>query len=150
MTRGRASRRDALQRMFSVFPGGWPGVALLLLRAVVGATAVVQGTVCLTVADPTAGSWVAGVLAFVSGAALLVGFLTPGAGALVSLGTIALTASWSSLPSWLLPVDRLAMILVVADAAAIALLGPGAFSLDARLFGRREIIIPHESHPSRF
>jgi len=29
-------------------------------------------------------------------------------------------------------------------AAAIALLGPGAFSLDARLFGRREIVIPKD------
>jgi hypothetical protein len=31
---------------------------------------------------------------------------------------------------------------MVVDATAIALLGPGAFSLDARLFGRREILIP--------
>jgi hypothetical protein len=28
-------------------------------------------------------------------------------------------------------------------ATAIALLGPGAFSIDSRLFGRREILIPH-------
>jgi hypothetical protein len=27
-------------------------------------------------------------------------------------------------------------------AVAVALMGPGAFSLDARLFGRREIVIP--------
>jgi hypothetical protein len=32
-------------------------------------------------------------------------------------------------------------------AAATALLGPGAYSLDARLFGRREIIIPQASNP---
>jgi hypothetical protein len=31
-------------------------------------------------------------------------------------------------------------------AAAIMLLGPGALSLDARLFGRREIIIPDNRH----
>ena len=31
---------------------------------------------------------------------------------------------------------------LAAISAALALLGPGAFSLDARLFGRREIIIP--------
>jgi hypothetical protein len=31
---------------------------------------------------------------------------------------------------------------LAATSAALVLLGPGAFSLDARLFGRREIIIP--------
>ena len=34
---------------------------------------------------------------------------------------------------------------LAAISAALVLLGPGAFSLDARLFGRREIIIP-EGH----
>jgi len=32
--------------------------------------------------------------------------------------------------------------ILAAISAALVLLGPGAFSLDARLFGRREIIIP--------
>jgi uncharacterized membrane protein YphA (DoxX/SURF4 family) len=36
---------------------------------------------------------------------------------------------------------------VVAVAVALVLLGPGALSLDARLFGRREIIFPHERRP---
>jgi hypothetical protein len=35
-------------------------------------------------------------------------------------------------------------LLVVVDAAALVLLGPGAHSTDALLFGRREILIPHE------
>jgi hypothetical protein len=29
------------------------------------------------------------------------------------------------------------------NSAALALLGPGAYSMDARLFGRREIVLPH-------
>jgi hypothetical protein len=33
--------------------------------------------------------------------------------------------------------------------AALVLLGPGAFSLDARLFGRREIIIPEGGRSPR-
>jgi hypothetical protein len=32
-------------------------------------------------------------------------------------------------------------------AAAIGLLGPGAFSVDARLFGHRRIIIPRAPYP---
>lgn len=35
-----------------------------------------------------------------------------------------------------------------AVVASLALLGPGAFSVDARLFGRREIIIPRRNNPT--
>ena len=41
---------------------------------------------------------------------------------------------------------RLSLILLMAMTVAIFLLGPGAYSLDARLFGRREIIIPPLIH----
>ena len=39
-------------------------------------------------------------------------------------------------------IRALAVFNLAAISAALILLGPGAFSLDARLFGRREIIIP--------
>jgi hypothetical protein len=39
-------------------------------------------------------------------------------------------------------ISTLAAFDLAAISAALVLLGPGAFSLDARLFGRREIIIP--------
>jgi hypothetical protein len=39
-------------------------------------------------------------------------------------------------------INALAAFNLAAMSAALVLLGPGAFSLDARLFGRREIIIP--------
>jgi len=38
--------------------------------------------------------------------------------------------------------STLAAFTLAAISAALILLGPGAFSLDGRLFGRREIIIP--------
>jgi hypothetical protein len=44
---------------------------------------------------------------------------------------------------------RLATTLATSIAVAILCLGPGAFSIDARLFGRREIIIPDASHPPK-
>ena len=35
------------------------------------------------------------------------------------------------------------------NAVAITFLGPGAYSLDARLFGRREIVLPSGGRPDR-
>ncbi len=133
-----------MQRLFSAFPGGWPGIGLLLLRVVVGATAMIQGIVCLTDGGVTTlGEQAAAGLAVVSGTLLLIGFLTPIAGVLVALQAIAVAFVWFPVPSWNLFDAKLPTVLVVVVAIAIVFLGPGAVSLDARLFGRREIIIPH-------
>jgi hypothetical protein len=43
--------------------------------------------------------------------------------------------------------SKAAIIDVIAITTAIAFLGPGAFSLDARLFGRRVIFIPQQQPP---
>jgi hypothetical protein len=43
--------------------------------------------------------------------------------------------------------SRIACFLAISIAIALALLGPGAFSIDARRFGRREIVIPPRSTP---
>jgi len=41
---------------------------------------------------------------------------------------------------------RTTEVFAIMIAAAVACLGPGAFSLDSRLFGRREIVIPKSPH----
>jgi uncharacterized membrane protein YphA (DoxX/SURF4 family) len=46
-------------------------------------------------------------------------------------------------------ISALAAFNLAAISAALVLLGPGAFSLDARLFGRREIIIPEGGRSPR-
>jgi uncharacterized membrane protein YphA (DoxX/SURF4 family) len=130
--------------LFSSFPHGWPGLGLLLLRAVVGVSLIVQGGACL--AGEERGRWalVVSLLALVAGAALLIGFLTP---------LTALLAGLASLGMALPPLTpnvfgpngfggAPATIYLIVMAVAVLLLGPGAFSLDARLFGRREIVIP--------
>jgi uncharacterized membrane protein YphA (DoxX/SURF4 family) len=89
--------------------------------------------------------WMAGALALVGGAFLLAGFLTPVAGILTALASIAIALSLIPVPAQNLFSDKLATIEVAAIAMAIAFLGPGAYSLDARLFGRREISIPNTS-----
>ena len=139
----RISRRHGLQRLFSTFPGGWPCVGLLLLRAAVGLTAVIQGGFFLTDGgNQTLMNWVLGMIAVASGALLLIGFLTPIVGMLVGLGSAGIALSWYPAPTLLLRDSWLVTVFVVIMAAAIVFLGPGAFSLDCRLFGRREIFIP--------
>jgi uncharacterized membrane protein YphA (DoxX/SURF4 family) len=127
----------------STFQGGWPGVGLLLLRAAVGAAVAVQGGAYLVGgANLRLGGWMAGLLAVACGVSLLTGFLTPLASILAGLGSASVALSWLPAPTPNFFDDKLAITFVVIMAAAIFLIGPGAFSLDARLFGRREIIIP--------
>jgi uncharacterized membrane protein YphA (DoxX/SURF4 family) len=136
-------RRSILQRLFSTFPAGWPGVGLLLLRAVAGFTLLIHGTAYLTDWRTLRfDSLIAVVLAFAGGLCLLAGILTPVTSILVALGTIAYAFSWVPEPAANLFASKIAIVYVIAVAIAIAFLGPGAFSMDARLFGRREIFIP--------
>ena len=44
--------------------------------------------------------------------------------------------------------SRMALFEFVVMAAALAILGPGAASIDARLFGRREVAIREEHRPN--
>ena len=137
-----------LHRLFSAFPAGLPGVGLLLLRAVVGAALVAHGVLCLVSSDRiTLVVSVSTALLLLSGGCLLIGFLTP----ILSLlgGLECLGIVWSWFPFQLLsPFEsKLALAPVIAMSIAIALLGPGAFSLDARLFGWKEIVIPPASRP---
>ncbi len=111
-----------MQRLFSAFPDSLPGLGLLLLRIVVGVTAVLQGgTHLTTVANLTLGPCVVAGLAIASGAAVLIGFLTPFTG--VALG-LSVLLFWFPSPARGLFLDRMTALLIIADAIAIALLGP--------------------------
>jgi uncharacterized membrane protein YphA (DoxX/SURF4 family) len=90
------------------------------------------------------GLWAINVVAIVSGVSLLVGFLTPG-----TLAGLCVMLFWVPTFAANRYLDGVVAVLIISDAAALVLLGPGAFSLDARLFSRREILIPHESCPQK-
>jgi len=110
----------------------------------VGGAALMQGVVYLArTIEPGAMTWLAGALAVVSGLALLTGFLTPASAAVAGLTMLFILATWTP-PGTSVLIDHFAALILIVDAAALALLGPGAHSLDSRLFGRREIIVPHD------
>ena len=72
----------------------------------------------------------------------LAGLLTPLAAVLTRLCAGGLGLSWFPAPSPNLFADGLTVTFVVIVSLAIILVGPGAYSLDSYLFGRREIVIP--------
>ena len=122
-----------MQRLFSTFPEGWPGTGLIFLRAVAGILAVQHGIAGLLTA-PQPALVILQMVAASAAALLLVGFWTPVAGGLMAVAELCLAFSHASDPS--------IHILLSALGAALAMLGPGAWSVDARLFGRKRIQIP--------
>jgi hypothetical protein len=112
-----------------MFPTGSPGVGLVVLRLAVALAFVGHGAAGLTA-----------VL-------LLIGLVTPFAGALAAVLGIGLAMAWLPAPTPNAFEVPLTAVLVVSVAMSIALLGPGGFSLDAALFGRREIPIPPAREP---
>jgi uncharacterized membrane protein YphA (DoxX/SURF4 family) len=132
-----------LSTFSATFPGGWTGVGLLLLRAVVGVTMAVHGGIYLVEgANLRLGAWMVSLLAIACGVSLLTGFLTRLASILSGMCSAGVALSWLPAPTAILFDDKLAIFFVIIMSAAISLTGPGAYSLGARLFGRREIIIP--------
>jgi uncharacterized membrane protein YphA (DoxX/SURF4 family) len=132
----------ALQRTFSGFPSGYPGLGLLLLRVVVGGAASSQALLLIVTnngAVNTSAVSVSAVLAFVTGLALIIGFTTPIASVLLTAGSLLLTVAPNVARHLTLIDSSLARLEFLAMSVALISLGPGALSLDARLYGRREI-----------
>ena len=116
-----------------MFPQGGPGLALVLLRL-----SIVASFLAIAIRHPVVASnpLILVAVALVS-LCLAVGLLTPaiavvaGAAALVDL-VLGPPAPGSSACGGVL----------LLDAAALGLLGPGAYSVDARRFGRRVTVLP--------
>jgi putative oxidoreductase len=118
-----------LQRLFSTFASGWPGFGLLIQRLVIGIALLYNGLVQLKI--PAAGLMVPEILGAVLGLFLLAGLWTPVVGALVA--GVELWIVFAGRGDIWMP------LLLAAFAGTLAMIGPGAWSVDARLFGRKHI-----------
>src|SRR5580692_1360383 len=75
----------ALQRLFSIFPSGWPGVGLLLLRLCLGLRVIYIGIVSLSGKPSEPITLSQGLIAVTDGFFLLAGLWTPIIAALLAI-----------------------------------------------------------------
>jgi putative oxidoreductase len=126
-----------VQRLFSTFADGWPGIGLLLLRLLTGVALIHFGIANLLEAPPLA-TVVLQSIGVAAGLFLLVGLWTPVAGGLAAIVKVlvALSRYFSHSGDPWIPVTQAVL------SAVLAMVGPGAWSIDARLFGRKHIDLP--------
>ena len=114
----------------------------MLLRAASGAIVLYQSGIDLFAgSNATLATWVVELLFVAAGILLIIGLLTPVAAVLLGVLEIV-THSFFGSANCSLSGCTSSTAFTAALAAAIVILGPGALSMDARLFGLREIIIP--------
>jgi putative oxidoreductase len=125
-----------VRRLFSTFARGLPGIGLLLMRLVAGFALIAESLARLRV-EPRVEPVLLPGLAILAALLLIAGLWTPVIGSLVAV--IGVTAALFQRG------DPLVDVLVGSIGAALALIGPGAWSLDAYLFGWKRVDVPDRS-----
>jgi putative oxidoreductase len=115
-----------------MFPNGWPGAALLLLRLVTGILLIYDGVNALRI-GPELQTTILQSVAIGAGALLILGLWTPIAGTLVILVEVCFAFLGTG--------QVRSSILLGALGVALAALGPGVRSIDALRYGRKRFDI---------
>jgi putative oxidoreductase len=121
-----------VQRLFSTFPTGRPGAGLLLLRFAVGVSLILEKIPMMWIIPQSLGFGARVGLVCV-GVCLLCGLWTPVMGSIAAVVELLITFSPAGV--------NVTHILLVILSVSLALLGPGAYSVDAHIFGRKRIDI---------
>ena len=120
-----------MQRLFSTFANGWPGFGLLIQRLVLGIALLYPGIALLS-GIPAPGPVMLHLIGSVLGLLILVGLWTPAAGTLVAVVQVWVALTGAG--------DESMAVILAALGGTLAMIGPGAWSIDARLFGRKHIV----------
>jgi putative oxidoreductase len=123
---------SGVRRLFSTFAHGWPGIGLILLRAAAGGALATRGLLAFP-NTASVGSELFQLVVAAIGLLLIIGLWTPAAAAFMVILELWRMVSRRG--------DLTVEALLCNLALAIALLGPGAWSVDARLFGWKRIEI---------
>ena len=119
-----------MQRLFSIFPSGLVGAALLVFRVSVAFSLLIDGSSHFVSLHSL---WTPVLL--VLAACLLPGFMTPFAGLSSIVIQIAMLMVYGG-------ADGRHVVCSIVNCGVLSVLGPGAYSIDARLFGRRLLTVP--------
>jgi hypothetical protein len=122
-----------VQRLFSTFADGWPGRGLLIQRLLVGGALLYCGFRCLS-ATPACRIPVEQSVGALAGLLLIAGLWTPASGLIV-----AGIEAWIALSA---PATAEIPIVLAILGLTLAMIGPGTWSVDALLYGRKHIALP--------
>jgi hypothetical protein len=119
-----------VQRLFSTFPNSWPGLGLLILRFAAGLSLASTAHVAGDVAETA--SFIVRCVGDGVAVVIWIGLWTPLAAAAAAAIQIGVVIFGHRLD--------VSLLIFAAVCLSLSLLGPGAWSFDARLFGRKRIM----------